>query len=191
MQSLSLTRANPISAALGVPSAASVADRSTSPDMITAQRGPSAYSVFAATEDWVIVPLLKTPDAQGPGADHGTNLGKRLSAQGKAVQGVRGPVIADVNAQTGMSQAAKAAAVQAAVNTQRPNFGAGPIVKMPNGDMVVTSRVPLAKAPVIVVKLNGTTVRGMAKIEAMDNFTWSNRSGLGARQATNCAIPTT
>ena len=66
--------------------------------------------------------------------------------------GVLRPLIDDLNAQTAMSPADKATAARVAYGQGTPDWGAGPVVTMPNGDLMVTSRIVATEAPVLIVK---------------------------------------
>jgi len=86
--------------------------------------------------------------------------------------GVLRPLIDDLNAETAMSPADKATAARVACNAQStPGWGAGPVIVMPNGDLIVTSRMHSPEAPVLVVKPDGAVLRGTACIEMLDETT--------------------
>src|SRR5436305_735440 len=96
-----------------------------------------------------------TPDS-GPGVAYGKAFAAALRAQGVSGAGVLRPLIDDLNAQTAMSPADKATAARVACNTQvAPGWGAGAVVTMPNGDLIVTARMHSPEAPVLVVKPDG------------------------------------
>ena len=112
-----------------------------------------------------------TPDA-GPGVAYGKAFVAALRAQGVSGAGVLRPLIDDLNAQTAMSPADKATAARVACNAQgTPGWGAGPVVTMPNGDLVVASRMHAPEAPVLIVKPDGAVLRGTASIEMLDETT--------------------
>jgi len=112
-----------------------------------------------------------TPDT-GPGVGYGKALVAALRAQGISGAGVLRPLIDDLNAQTAMSPADKATAARVACNAQgTPNWGAGPVVVMPNGDLIVTSKMHATEAPVLVVKPDGAVLRGTANLEMLDEHT--------------------
>jgi hypothetical protein len=93
-------------------------------------------------------------------------------AQGLSGAGVLRPLIDDLNAQAAMPPADKATAARVACNAQNtPGWGAGPVVVMPNGDLIVTSRMHSPEAPVLVVKPDGAVLRGTACIEMLDETT--------------------
>jgi hypothetical protein len=109
-----------------------------------------------------------TPDT-GPGVGYGAAF---VAAQGLSGAGVLRPLIDDLNAQTAMSPADKATAARVACNAQStPGWGAGPVVVMPNGDLIVTSRMHSPEAPVLVVKPDGAVLRGTAYVEMLDETT--------------------
>jgi hypothetical protein len=86
--------------------------------------------------------------------------------------GVLRPLIDDLNAQAAMAPADKATAARVACNAQStPGWGAGPVVVMPNGDLIVTSRMHSPDAPVLVVKPDGAVQRGTAYVEMLDETT--------------------
>jgi hypothetical protein len=112
-----------------------------------------------------------TPDI-GPGAAYGTAYAAASRARGMSGAGVLRPLIDDLNAQTAMSPADKATAARVACNAQNtPGWGAGPVVVMPNGDLIVTSRMHSPDAPVLVVKPDGAVLRGTAYVEMLDETT--------------------
>jgi hypothetical protein len=112
-----------------------------------------------------------TPDT-GPGVAYGKAFAATLGAQGVSGAGVLRPLIDDLNAQTAMSPTDKATAARVACNAQStPGWGAGPVVIMPNGDLIVTSRMHAAEAPVLIVKPDGAVLRGAAGIEMLDETT--------------------
>src|SRR6266436_1209176 len=132
------------------------------PAMPTTTQQPKAISAPTST---------LTPDI-GPGAAWGSAFAAASSAQGVSGAGVLRPLIDDLNAQTAMSPADKATAARVACNSQNtPGWGAGPVVIMPNGDLIVTSRMHAPEAPVLVVKPDGCVLRGTACIEMLDETT--------------------
>jgi hypothetical protein len=132
------------------------------PAMPTTTQPPLAMSAPTST---------LTPDT-GPGAAYGTAFVAASSARGVSGAGVLRPLIDDLNAQTAMSPADKATAARVACNAQNiPGWGAGPVVIMPNGDLVVTSRMHAPEAPVLIVKPDGAVLRGAACIEMLDETT--------------------
>jgi hypothetical protein len=110
--------------------------------------------------------MLERP--QGPGVAYGKEAAARLAAEGKTGRGILKPLTKELNASS-LAPADRATAMQVACNQQGKTFGAGPVVRMPNGDYVVTSREAFAKAPVIVVKPNGGVFRGMADLRLINN----------------------
>src|SRR4051794_13021366 len=112
-----------------------------------------------------------TPDT-GAGVAHGVAFVAALRAQGVSGATVLRPLIDDLNAQTAMTPADKATAARVACNAQStPGWGAGPVVVMPNGDLIVTSRMHSPDAPVLVVKPDGAVLRGTAYVEMLDETT--------------------
>ena len=108
----------------------------------------------------------------GPGVAYGKAFAARLKAQGVSGAGILRPLIDDLNAQIALSPADKATAARVACNAQdTPGWGAGAVVTMPNGDLVVTSRMHAPEAPVLVVKPDGTVMRATASIEMFDETT--------------------
>src|SRR5437660_1625791 len=82
-----------------------------------------------------------SPDA-GPGVAYGAAYAAASRAQGLSGAGVLRPLIDDLNAQATMSPFDKATAARVACNAQKtPGWGAGPVVTMPNDDLIVTSRM--------------------------------------------------
>jgi len=113
-----------------------------------------------------------TPDI-GPGVAYGKAFVATLTAQGLSGAGVLRPLIDELNAQTAMAPADKAVAARVACNMQgTSDWGAGPVVTMPNGDLIVTSRLVAAEGPVLVVKPDGAVLRGTAKIDMLDATTY-------------------
>jgi hypothetical protein len=105
-----------------------------------------------------------------PGSGYGKELGGRLKAQGKTGPAAFKPIMEDLSGQPGVANIDKADAAKAAVDASLPTFGSGPVVKM-GDNYVVTSRVAFEKAPVIVVKPDGSLVRGMVDI-VQDGIYW-------------------
>jgi hypothetical protein len=131
------------------------------PDAATAS--PAATSAPAST---------LTPDS-GPGVAYGNALAARLRAQGVSGAGILRPLIADLDAQAALSPRDKATAARVACNTQgTPDWGAGPLAAMPNGDLIVTSRMVDKEGPVLIVKPDGAVVRGTAGIDMLDATTY-------------------
>jgi len=113
-----------------------------------------------------------TPDT-GLGVAYGKAFVAGLREQGVSGAGVLGPLIDDLNAQAAMSPFDKATAARVACNTQdTPNWGAGPVVTMPNGDLIVTSRMVAKEGPVLIVKPDGAVLRGTASIDMLDQTTY-------------------
>ena len=111
------------------------------------------------------------PDC-GPGVAWGTAYAAASRARGLSGGGVLRPLIDDLNAQAAMSAADKATAARVACNAQNtPGWGAGPVVAMPNGDLIVTSRMHSPDAPVLVVKPDGAVLRGTAYVEMLNETT--------------------
>jgi hypothetical protein len=144
------------------PAAGRVAELPAGPPQSEQQPGPAVSPV---PPESVVVPLRIAPE--GPGVAYGQEAATRLAAQGKTGAAILRPLTNELNGQTTMSPMDKATAMQTACNAQK-QFGAGPIAKMPNGDLVVTSRAPLPNAPVIIVKADGTVTRGIADITMTD-----------------------
>ena len=84
------------------------------------------------------VPTSKlTPDI-GPGVAYGRAFAARLQQRGLGAAGILRPLIDDLNAQAAMSPLDKATAARVACNAQGvQDWGAGPVVAMPNGDLIV------------------------------------------------------
>ena len=114
----------------------------------------------------------RTPDA-GPGVAYGKAFVARLRERGLSGAGILRPLIDDLNAQAALSPLDKATAARVACNTQgKPDWGAGPVVRMPNGDLIVTSRMVDKEGPVLIVKPDGAVVRGIASIDMLDETTY-------------------
>jgi hypothetical protein len=135
---------------------------------------PRPSRVVAAVADEAVVPMLG-PAPTGRAVEYGEALAVRLQAQGKTGPAVVKPVIADLNAQPAMTAQEKALAAYAACSRQTEftgrTWGAGPLARMPNGDYVVTSRAPLDRAPVIIVRSDGRVVFGRADLKLVNNGT--------------------
>jgi hypothetical protein len=113
-----------------------------------------------------------TPDS-GPGVAYGRALVARLREQGVSGAGILRPLIDDLNARAAMSPFDKATAARVACNTQdTPDWGAGPVVSMPNGDLIVTSRMVDKEGPVLIVKPDGAVRRGTASVDMLDATTY-------------------
>nr|WP_269749913.1 DUF4157 domain-containing protein [Polyangium fumosum] len=132
-----------------------------SPPQEQAGAQPQGATATAAASPVVSVSALQTP--QGPGVQFGKDAAARLKAQGITGGGILHPMATELNAQPNMAPMDKATAMQVACNAQTA-FGAGPIVRMPNDVIVVTSRAPLQNAPVVLVHPNGTVGFGRANI---------------------------
>jgi hypothetical protein len=132
------------------------------PAMLTTTEPPAGMSAPTST---------LTPDT-GPGVAYGAAYAAASGAQGLNGAGVLRPLISDLNAESAMSPADKATAARVACNAQStPGWGAGPVVVMPNGDLIVTSRMHSPDAPVLVVKPDGAVLRGTAYVEMLDETT--------------------
>jgi hypothetical protein len=108
----------------------------------------------------------------GPGVAYGKAFVAEVKARGLSAGAILRPLIDDLNAQHAMAPADKATAARVACNAQgTPNWGAGPVVTMPNGDLIVTSKMHATEAPVLVVKPDGAVLRGTANIEFLDEHT--------------------
>jgi hypothetical protein len=130
------------------------------PDVLTASSATSAPT------------STRTPDC-GPGVAYGKAFVDRLRQEGVSGAGILRPLIDDLNAQAAMSPFDKATAARVACNTQdTPNWGAGPVVAMPNGDLIVTSRMVDKEGPVLIVKPDGAVLRGTAGIDMLDEATY-------------------
>lgn len=114
----------------------------------------------------------RTPDC-GPGVAYGKSFSARLREEGVSGAGILRPLIDELNARAAMSPFDKATAARVACNTQdTPNWGAGPVVAMPNGDLIVTSRLVSKEGPVLIVKPDGLVLRGTAGIDMLDETTY-------------------
>jgi len=133
------------------------------------ERQPASFAGAAAATSAPASAL--TPDS-GPGVAYGKAFAATLRARGISGAGILLPLIDDLNAQGAMSPADKATAARVACNAQdTPGWGAGPVVTMPNGDLIVTSKMHATEAPVLVVKPDGAVLRGAANIEVLDETT--------------------
>jgi hypothetical protein len=113
-----------------------------------------------------------TPD-RGPGVTYGKAFAARLREQGISGAAILRPLVDDLNALAALSPVDKATAARVACNAQdAPNWGAGPVVVMPNGDLIVTSRMVAKEAPVLIVKPNGVVLRGTAGIDMLDETSY-------------------
>ncbi len=113
-----------------------------------------------------------TPDS-GPGVAYGEAFVIRLREHGVSGADILRPLIDDLNARAGMSPFDKATAARVACNAQdTPNWGAGPVVAMPNGDFIVTPRMVAKEGPVLIVKPDGAVLRGTAGIDMLDETTF-------------------
>jgi hypothetical protein len=113
-----------------------------------------------------------TPDS-GPGVAYGKAFVNRLRQHGVSGAGILRPLIDDLNAQAAMSAFDKATAARVACNAQdTPDWGAGPVVAMPNGDLIVTPRMVAQEGPVLIVKPDGVVLRGTAGVDMLDETTY-------------------
>lgn len=113
-----------------------------------------------------------TPDS-GPGVAYGKAFVIRMREQGVSGGGILRPLIDDLNARTTMSAFDKATAARVACNTQdTADWRAGPVVAMPNGDLIVTSKMVAREGPVLIVKPDGAVLRGTAGIDMLDQTTY-------------------
>ena len=112
-----------------------------------------------------------TPDC-GPGVAWGKAFAARLSEQGVSGAGILRPLIDDL-ARAAMSPFDKATAARVACNAQgKPDWGAGPVVAMPNGDLIVTPKMVAEEGPVLIVKPDGAVLRGTGRIDMLDETTY-------------------
>jgi hypothetical protein len=109
--------------------------------------------------------------SEGPGVAYGKSVASRSAAQGKTSGAFIRPVIAELNAQPQLTPMDRATAMRVACNSQGETFGAGPIVQMPDGDLVVTPRAANPSAPVVIVKPDGNMMRGNAYVKLVDGNT--------------------
>jgi hypothetical protein len=113
-----------------------------------------------------------TPDS-GPGVAWGKAFARRLTEHGVSGAGILRPLIDELNAREAMSPFDKATAARVACNAQgTPDWGAGPVVAMPNGDLIVTSKMVDKQGPVLIVKPDGAVLRGIAGIDMLDETTY-------------------
>jgi hypothetical protein len=127
----------------------------------TAAQETTLGSPRGAPQEVVVAPVMIK--AAGPGVAYGEQAAARLAAQGKIGPRILRPLTQELNA-SNLSPADRATAMQVACNRQGATFGAGPIARMANGNLVVTSREAFNKAPVIVVKPDGTVLRAAADL---------------------------
>src|SRR5580692_1216900 len=81
-----------------------------------------------------------TPDC-GPGVAWGKAFASRLRDSGVSGAGILRPLIDELNANAA-PPFDKATAARVACNSQgKQDWGAGPVVAMPNGDLIVTSKM--------------------------------------------------
>ena len=72
-----------------------------------------------------------------------------------------------------MSSFDKATAARVACNAQSTrDWGAGPVVAMPNGDLIVTPKMVAEEGPVLIVKPDGAVLRGTGRIDMLDETTY-------------------
>src|ERR1700759_2793557 len=113
-----------------------------------------------------------TPDS-GPGVAYGRAFAGRLRQHGVSGAGILRPLIDDLNARAAMPPFDKATAARVACNAQSsPDWGAGPVVAMPNGDLIVTPRMVAREGPVLIVKPDGAVLRGTGRIDMLDETTY-------------------
>jgi len=113
-----------------------------------------------------------TPDS-GPGVAYGKAFVNSLREYGVSGAGILRPLIDDLNARAAMSPFDKATAARVACNAQgTPDWGAGPVVAMPNGDLIVTPRMVAKEGPVLIVKPDGVVLRGTAGVDMLDETTY-------------------
>src|SRR6202030_3673044 len=108
----------------------------------------------------------------GPGVAYGKAFVSRLREVGVSGAGILRPLIDDLNARAAMSAFDKATAARVACNAQgTPDWGAGPLVAMPNGDLIVTPRMVDKEGPVLIVKPDGAVLRRTAGVDMLDETT--------------------
>jgi len=113
-----------------------------------------------------------TPDC-GPGVAYGTAFAGRLRERGVSGAGILRPLIDDLNACGSMSAFDKATAARVACNAQgTSDWGAGPVVAMPNGDLIVTPKMVASEGPVLIVKPDGVVLRGTGRIDMLNETTY-------------------
>jgi hypothetical protein len=131
------------------------------------EAAPAPGATASATNS-AVAPMFQS--SSGPGVAVGTEASARLGAQGLKGPKLIRPMIAELNSNPTLTPMDKATAMRTACNKTSPGtFGAGPIAKMPNNDLVVTSREAMVNAPVVIVKSNGTVVAGRADIAQIKN----------------------
>lgn len=114
----------------------------------------------------------RVPDS-GPGVAYGEALVARLRECGISGAGILRPLIDDLATCAGLSPFDKATAARVACNRQgMPDWGAGPVVAMPNGDFIVPSRLVAKEGPVLIVKPDGAVLRGTAAVDLLDETTF-------------------
>src|ERR1700761_6403307 len=129
-------------------------------------RGTSSAGVASAPTSTL------TPD-RGPGVAYGRAFVARVREHGLTGGGILRPLIDDLNANAAMSPFDKATAARVGCHTQdTPDWGAGPVVAMPNGDLIVTSKMVDKEGPVLIVKPDGTVKRGTAGVDMLDETTY-------------------
>ena len=112
-----------------------------------------------------------TPDC-GPGVGWGEAFASRLGEQGVSGAGILRPLIDDL-ARAAMPAFDKATAARVACNAQSTrDWGAGPVVAMPNGDLIVTPKMVAEEGPVLIVKPDGAVLRGTGRIDMLDETTY-------------------
>ena len=113
-----------------------------------------------------------TPDI-GPGVAWGKAFVARLREQGVSGAGILRTLIDALNARSSLSPFDKATAVRVACNAQGTrDWGAGPVVAMPNGDLIITPRMVAIEGPVLIVKPDGAVLRGTGRIDMLDQTTY-------------------
>jgi hypothetical protein len=113
-----------------------------------------------------------TPDS-GPGVAWGKAFAARLRECGVSGAGILHPLIDELNAHGSLSPFDKATAARVACNSQgKPDWGAGPVVAMPNGDLIVPSKMVDKQGPVLIVKPDSAVKRGTAGIDMLDETTY-------------------
>ena len=113
-----------------------------------------------------------TPDS-GPGVAWGKAFASRLGDHGVSGAGILRPLIDELNTRKAMSSFDKATAARVACNSQgKPDWGAGPVVAMPNGDLIVTPKMVAEEGPVLIVKPDGAVLRGTGRIDMLDETTY-------------------
>jgi hypothetical protein len=133
------------------------------------QQGDSGIS----SPDVASAPTSTLTLDSGPGLSYGKAFATRLRDHGVSGAGILRPLIDDLNARGAMSPFDKATAARVACNAQgTPDWGAGPVVAMPNGDLIVTPRMVAKEGPVLIVKPDGAVLRGTAGIDMLDETTY-------------------